>query len=175
VQLHAPTLDDVFLEKTGRTLEGAGAEAPAPEQEEEVGVVARSSPFAMGATSVMVKEWLQEGRAHLTGVRPAPGLPTLVVREGPLAGRRFTIAEQAVVGREGVDVLIEDPEISRRHALLRIVDGFLVVEDLRSLNGTWVNGKRITTATLLSPGDTVELGKTVIDVHAQGVEAGAPA
>jgi pSer/pThr/pTyr-binding forkhead associated (FHA) protein len=45
-----------------------------------------------------------------------------------------------------------------------VVDGALVLDDLNSLNGTWVNGKRIELPTLLAPGDSVGLGTSLIEV-----------
>ncbi len=78
-------------------------------------------------------------------------------------GRRSRIDGDLVIGREG-DLVIADPEISRRHCLIRIVDGTLVLDDLQSLNGTWVNGKRIELPTLLAPGDTIVLGTSAIEV-----------
>jgi pSer/pThr/pTyr-binding forkhead associated (FHA) protein len=70
-----------------------------------------------------------------------------------------------VIGREGVDVVIVDPEISRRHTAIRLIEGAVVIEDLHSLNGTWVNGRRIDSLTLLAPGDLITIGKTVIEVR----------
>ena len=54
--------------------------------------------------------------ANLTSERRAAAGPsTLAFREGPLAGRAFGVQEPIVLGREG-DVVLEDPEVSRRHA-----------------------------------------------------------
>jgi S-DNA-T family DNA segregation ATPase FtsK/SpoIIIE len=73
------------------------------------------------------------------------------------------VADYLVIGREG-DLVIADPEISRLHCSIRIVDGALVVDDLQSLNGTRVNGKRIHFPTLLAPGDMIGLGTSEIEV-----------
>jgi putative ABC transport system ATP-binding protein len=88
----------------------------------------------------------------------------IVIKEGPLGGNRYEIERDVVLGRGDADLKIDDNELSRRHALLRPVDGVLEVEDLGSLNGTWVNGNRIPAATRLAPGDVVRLGGTVIEV-----------
>jgi pSer/pThr/pTyr-binding forkhead associated (FHA) protein len=87
------------------------------------------------------------------------------MREGPLSGQRLRIDGPLVIGREGVDVVIADREISRRHAALRLVEGAVVIEDLHSLNGTWVNGGRIATITLLAPGDQITIGKSVMELR----------
>jgi pSer/pThr/pTyr-binding forkhead associated (FHA) protein len=65
-----------------------------------------------------------------------------------------------VIGREGADLTIEDPELSRRHARVRPVDGGVEVEDLGSTNGTFVNGARVTTPRRLTRGDVVRVGQT---------------
>jgi S1-C subfamily serine protease len=81
--------------------------------------------------------------------------------------------ERVVVGREeGVDLLLDDDKVSRAHAALSATpDGRLVVEDLRSTNGTFVNGRRISEPTVLGPGDELRIGETV--VSASLLEPGA--
>ncbi|MDQ3067633.1 MAG: MMPL family transporter, partial [Actinomycetota bacterium] len=61
--------------------------------------------------------------------------------------------------------VLDDPEISRRHAALRPVSGSVEIEDLDSLNGTWVNEERIGGSVRLSPGDAVRVGQTLIEVQ----------
>jgi class 3 adenylate cyclase len=78
-----------------------------------------------------------------------------------------------VLGRGNADVVIDDPQISRRHALIRAAGGSLEIEDLDSLNGTWVNGSRIDTAARLEPGHVVRLGTTVIEVEGAAAAPGA--
>jgi len=45
------------------------------------------------------------------------------------------------IGRQDADLVLQDPEVSRRHALLRRSGKTVVVEDLDSTNGTFVNGE----------------------------------
>ena len=87
-------------------------------------------------------------------------MPSLRAREGPLAGQRLTVESALTLGRGAADVVIDDPEISRRHALVRAGDGYLEIEDLDSLNGTWVNGSRIHTGHyhVLKNGDILQIG-----------------
>jgi len=96
---------------------------------------------------------------------------TLVVTQGSLTGQRLELEGDLVIGREGVAVTIDDPELSRRHAAVRPVDGGFEVEDLGSLNGTFVNGQRIEGPTKLSGGDTIKVGQNVLELEV----AGAPA
>jgi class 3 adenylate cyclase len=92
-------------------------------------------------------------------------VPSLTVKEGPLAGQRLDVKSLVVLGRGDADVVIADPEISRRHALIRAGDDFFEIEDLDSLNGTWVNDRRIDAPIRLTVGDVVRLGKTVLEVE----------
>jgi hypothetical protein len=90
----------------------------------------------------------------------------LVVTTGPLAGRKFELEAELVIGREGVAVTIEDSELSRRHAAVRPIPGGFQIEDLGSLNGTFVNGKRIAEPTQLDSGDSIKLGQSVLEIEA---------
>jgi class 3 adenylate cyclase len=69
------------------------------------------------------------------------------------------------LGRGEADVVIEDPEISRRHALVRAGSDFFEIEDLDSLNGTWVNGLRIEETVRLKSGDVIRLGTSLLEVE----------
>lgn len=92
-------------------------------------------------------------------------MPSLRITEGPLAGSSLDAAAELVLGREGVDVVIDDPEISRRHAAFHVQGGEVEVEDLGSLNGTFVNGTRLEGRVRLAAGDVVTLGSTSIHVE----------
>jgi signal transduction histidine kinase/ActR/RegA family two-component response regulator len=87
----------------------------------------------------------------------------LLVVDGPGRGRRYKIGERATIGRSfGCEVLIEDDEVSRRHAVLtRSADGTFVIEDLGSSNGTALNGAPITRASVRM-GDKIRLADKVV-------------
>jgi sulfite reductase (NADPH) flavoprotein alpha-component len=55
-------------------------------------------------------------------------------------------------------VVLDDPDVSRRHARLEIVDNQLVLTDLGSTNGTYVNDARVTRQVLVS-GDRMRVGR----------------
>jgi pSer/pThr/pTyr-binding forkhead associated (FHA) protein len=95
---------------------------------------------------------------------PTTTAPSLKITAGPAAGSTLEVPSGGLtIGRSqpGGGDLGGDPELSREHArVLLLADGGLLVEDLASTNGTFVNGTRISAATLLSPGDELELGGT---------------
>jgi pSer/pThr/pTyr-binding forkhead associated (FHA) protein len=87
--------------------------------------------------------------------------PALVVRSGGgRAGETFRPAgARTRIGRSpDCDVFLDDVTVSRNHAVLIEEDGGYVVEDQGSLNGTFVNRKRIDTARLEN-GDELQIGK----------------
>jgi plastocyanin len=115
----------------------------------------------------------------------ADGILRMVV--GNSVGREIPLDGDFVVGRgeTGMGALDGDSEISRRHARFRRTErGHVLVDDLGSTNGTLVNGLRISAPQLLSNGDQITLGKTVLryeaapaatDVHAVPPQPPAPA
>src|SRR5437660_1748683 len=99
----------------------------------------------------------------------------LAIIEGEEAGRELSVTGATLIGRgPDVDVVIDDSEMSGRHASFAPAGDGLTVEDLSSTNGTFVNGQRVTDAVALNGGDRVELGTSVIEVRL-GAPAAAPA
>src|SRR6185295_13033850 len=92
------------------------------------------------------------------------------MKEGPLAGQRVRVETQLVVGRVDADVTIDDPLVSRRHAVIRPAGNGLEVEDLGSLNGTWVNGERLDGPRALRDGDLVQVGGASFEIEGAAVE-----
>jgi pilus assembly protein CpaF len=78
--------------------------------------------------------------------------------------RTFSFDKESVMlGRApGNDVLVEVEGVSRYHARISIEEGQLIVQDLSSTNGTFVNSTRITTAVPLGEGDKVSIGNAII-------------
>jgi pSer/pThr/pTyr-binding forkhead associated (FHA) protein len=92
-------------------------------------------------------------------------LPAVVVKTGPEAGRRVELGIDVVIGRQDADLVLEDPEVSRRHAVLRRSGESVVIEDLDSTNGTFVEGERIRKPITLGPGDQVRVGRTTLEIE----------
>src|SRR4051812_44741359 len=89
--------------------------------------------------------------------------PQLQIVSGNQAGQsRDVTGERYLVGRgSDVELTLEDGEASRRHAVLRPQpDGSVVLEDLGSTNGTYVNGQRLTGPVSLRGGERVRIGDT---------------
>lgn len=84
---------------------------------------------------------------------------TLVGLDGAFAGQRIPITPAGLtVGRETDNMLIvPDPSVSRRHARFALENGALVVYDLNSTNGVFVNEQRVSQR-ILQSGDVVRFG-----------------
>jgi pSer/pThr/pTyr-binding forkhead associated (FHA) protein len=95
----------------------------------------------------------------------------VVIQQGAGTGAEHPIEDELILGREqgAADLVIEDPGVSRRHARFIAEGGSVVVEDLGSSNGTFVNGERIAGPVEVGSGDEVQLGATVLGV--QGADA----
>lgn len=82
---------------------------------------------------------------------------------GPTPGKTFDLqGPSATIGREANnEVVINDPEVSRKHTRLTFQGGTWVIEDLGSTNGTFVNESRLSGPYSLRLGDVVGLGEKI--------------
>lgn len=117
------------------------------------------------------EENLATGVFRVTSQATAAAAPN-VGRVGPgtslhprllAAGQEIVLpSTTTVLGRgNDVDIRLEDPGVSRKHAQIEIVDGTATITDLGSTNGTLVDGTRITEQTL-ADGSIIRLGSTDI-------------
>ena len=98
--------------------------------------------------------------------------PTLTIVKGPHVGETFEIDESVItLGRDPKNsVFLNDMTVSRKHARLdvsNLASGLATIEDLGSLNGTWVDGAIITKA-LLKDGSTIQIGTFRMVFHTRG-------
>jgi hypothetical protein len=83
------------------------------------------------------------------------------IEERPSEGREHRVSSAVSIGRHECDIVVDDPEVSRRHLQLRVAGASIAVEDLGSTHGTFVNGSQVQAIHELSPGDRVEFGATI--------------
>jgi predicted component of type VI protein secretion system len=97
----------------------------------------------------------------------APDSFQLVQRSGPAPGKSYSLTKNEIyLGRDITnDIVINDPEISRKHARLTLQSEGYLLEDLGSTNGTFVDGKRITGPHILGAGEVIMLGDNVSLVY----------
>lgn len=90
-------------------------------------------------------------------------------------GHNLEVPEgQFVIGRSSkCQLSVDDPLISRQHAVLAVTGDSATVEDLGSRNGVLVNGQRIKALRPLADGDTITVGSQVMTIH--GIASGSPA
>ncbi len=89
----------------------------------------------------------------------------LRVISGPAAGRVIEVADPVTIGRQDADLTIGDPDVSRRHATISADGDALLVEDLGSLNGTFVDGQPISAPTRLLANAIVRVGSSEISLE----------
>ena len=95
---------------------------------------------------------------------PAPTERALLVGEGR---RRILSGDAVVLGRSrAADIVLDDPNVSRRHAELQREDSRWAIADLGSTNGVKVNGRRVERA-YLEPGDEIVLGTSTLQFEVE--------
>lgn len=100
----------------------------------------------------------------------------LVVKKGPTTTRTVQLqAEETFIGRHSdCSLRIPSAEVSRRHCLLSFHDGYLSVEDLDSVNGTFLNGERVTGKQPVRPGDLLGIGPVTFAVQYEAEPGALP-
>ena len=100
-----------------------------------------------------------------TGMLPQGIRLTLEFTDGPHRGHTLSVCQtRSILGREHGEIRLEDPLVSRRHALVEIYDPeTIILKDLSSTNGTWHNGRLIDHCKL-KDGDEVRLGSSLFNV-----------
>jgi pSer/pThr/pTyr-binding forkhead associated (FHA) protein len=95
------------------------------------------------------------------------------VLEGPMSGAQFEMEKEVVfVGRAaGNDIEIRDEMVSRKHLKIFSVESCYFIEDLKTKNGTMINGEPLDAgfAALITENDRIQLGSSVIRLDGIGV------
>jgi len=100
-------------------------------------------------------------------------LPKFMLRgvSGPTFGKTFALAGTMVIGRQhDSDIPVAAEEISRHHAKLQVTGEGVLVEDMGSANGTFINDKRVQSG-LLKPGEELRLDTVRFMLLAPGMDA----
>jgi hypothetical protein len=89
-----------------------------------------------------------------------PALRLVVTSSGPNVGQTFGLdRREMIIGREeGSDIRLDNLTVSHDHALVRTHSEVVTIEDLRSKNGTTVNGKPVSRPVAIAPGDLITVG-----------------
>lgn len=98
-----------------------------------------------------------------------------VMQSGPVVGKVYYLdSEEIYIGRESTNtIVINDVQVSRRHAKLEQKGSAYAIQDLGSTNGTFVNGVRISAAQVLNLGDMVALGEGITLVYESSMDLNA--
>jgi pSer/pThr/pTyr-binding forkhead associated (FHA) protein len=84
--------------------------------------------------------------------------PILIAQNGPLLGQRWGIKTEIHIGRDpDCEIVVPDRQVSRVHARLTVNNNGVLLEDLRSKNGTFLNGALLESPTILEEGDIVQI------------------
>ena len=93
-------------------------------------------------------------------------LPKLkVIQPAELAGTVYPLGDELTVGRAaGCQITLDDTYASQLHARIFMRDEQLYVEDLGSTNGTYLNRRKVSAPMVVSQGDQIQIGSTVMEV-----------
>lgn len=93
---------------------------------------------------------------------PEGKVVALSVTQGPLKGKIFHVTKPRVVlGRSEADILVNDPEVSRKHCALEVRGSTVLLVDLGSVNGTFVDDRKVETCELEHLGE-FRIGATTL-------------
>jgi len=107
----------------------------------------------------------KKGRESLGGGPPGK----LIVIYGTHLGRQYHLGpKRMLIGRtDRSDIVIDDSSVSREHASIERKDGRFILEDLKSTNGTFINGEFVDVR-VLNHGDKIRIGNTVLQFIVEG-------
>lgn len=81
---------------------------------------------------------------------------------------------ETTIGRDpGCELMLDNLGVSRRHAQLREIGDRYIIEDMNSTNGVFVEGRRISAAAQINPGDEIKIGKFTLTLERAAHETAA--
>ncbi|HEX5237766.1 MAG TPA: TIR domain-containing protein [Sphingomicrobium sp.] len=161
-----------FVGDLRRLVDAAGAatapEPPAPAKPARIEALARApqmpirQPLRPGSDEVIVAERRGANAAPAGSAADSQSdVHCLSIEEGELAGEVITIESSGIrIGRAApADVVIPHKSVSREHCIVGLANDELLVTDLNSTNGTYIDEVRIDRATILPVGSVLRLGQ----------------
>ena len=113
------------------------------------------------ALNTLLSSATEADRAALTAILDGPADRAMVViHRGPAKGARFLVNQaQSSIGRAtDSQIFLDDVTVSRKHAAIEVEGGVFTLQDLGSLNGTYLNNQSISKSALKT-GDEIQVGK----------------
>src|SRR6188508_2106248 len=101
---------------------------------------------------------------------------TIVIQEKGGEARRMVFNKPEVtIGRvQGNDIVLPKGNVSKRHARIVLKDGKFIIVDLKSTNGTYVNGRKITSPLVVKDSDKIYIGDFIVGVDEAAAEGDGP-
>lgn len=169
-EISEPTQEpsDAASQSNFETLHQPSTELPKPDSlYRETGVVRIGSLIESELETL--SKW--DHPAHPDDSEPSfvPKIKVILKARQAPEGLSEIVCSQAItnIGRKDVDVRINDLDLSRKHCAIEIIAGTQVmVRDLGSTNGTYVNGKKIS-AQEVKNGDLIQIGQSLLEVFIQ--------
>src|SRR5881397_2927893 len=105
---------------------------------------------------------------------------TVIVQEKGGEQKRLEFDKPEVtIGRvQGNDIILPKGNVSKRHSRIVLKDGKFIIVDLKSTNGTYVNGRKITSPLVIKSSDKIYIGDFILaveDAESAAQQAGANA
>lgn len=89
-----------------------------------------------------------------------------ILQPPELVGKAFEVKGQATLGRAAAcEITLDDTFVSQMHARVSLGESGVVLEDLGSTNGTYLNRQKVISAEVVHPGDQIQLGGTVLELR----------
>src|SRR5215831_14936326 len=98
----------------------------------------------------------------------------ILTEKGGATQRLDFESEEITIGRvDENDICLPKGNISKKHTKIVVKDGKIIVLDLKSTNGTFVNGKKLAGPQVIQPSDNVYIGDFILNVEPPDLDAGA--
>ena len=119
---------------------------------------------------------IQRSVLRMREVRRSPGARRTDggTARAPVAPIRWPLDHSLTIGRQAMSgqVVLDHPNVSRRHAEFEVAGGTVVLRDLGGTNGTYVNGELLRGAQSLAPGDRIKIGPFVLTFDGSALRGG---